>query len=401
MTDYNIATFNTLSITDLYRNEGVLRYIMDTIGVTPVKCRSKIVDDGFTSLRAIVQHHSNDVKGFRNYLTNLNKTFASAGTAAIRVYYSPVIIARLCGVVHYYDQAVNNFHSIPDPSFITVDMADDLASSYNAFIESSKTKDDDVELEVPVLTGSSNWITFRDKFLMKLALTIGTRGFSLDYILDDTVRPVTNARTPLIEIDEIDLNDDELYKTSATHFGRYYKQDNAQVWLILKSILLGTPVYNHISSLDTSQNGRRAWRTLKDFYEGQDFQARLKDQAFNKLLHTFYKGDSQRFTFEKYVAVHKEAHKLLEDAGYNGGLGMDEATKCHHFVSNIKEQAGLEHALSTVRSSTQYQNFIHLTSYLTAEVDHRNIRRKQLKSNERTFKSSLDSSFLKFLFLFY
>ena len=153
---------------------------------------------------------------------------------------------------------------------------------------------------------------------------------------------------------------------------------------MLKGLLLGTPVYNHISTYDGLQNGKRAWIALKEFYEGQDFQARLKDQAFNKLLTTFYKGDSPRFTFEKYVAVHKEAHKLLEDSGYNGGSGMDESTKCHHFIANIKEQAGLEHALSTVRASSQYQNFIQLTSFLSAEVDHRNIRRKQLKTNERT-----------------
>ena len=384
MTDYNIATFDALTIAQLYEDEGVLRYVMHTIGVNPVRNRNKIVDDGFNSIRAIVQHHANDVNGFQSYLNTLNKTFASAGTEALRVYYSPVIISRFCGVLHYYNQAVHSFHSIPDPSFVDVNMADELASLYNTFKEKSKRTDEEVDMEVPVLTGSSNWVTFRDKFLMKLALTTGKRGFSLEYVLDETTRPVTSARSALLEVDTIDLHESENFTTKATHFGRSYKSDNSQVWLLLKSLLLGTPVYNHISSFDSTQNGRRAWHALKEFYEGQDFRARLKDQAFNKLLTTFYKGDSQRFTFEKYVAVHKEAHKLLEDSGYNNGAGMDESTKCHHFIANIKEQAGLEHALSSVRANPQYQTFIQLTSFLTAEVDHRNIRRKQLKTSERT-----------------
>ena len=192
-----MATFTALSITELYRDEGVLRYLMDTIGINTVRNRNKIVADGFISIHAIVQHHSNDVKGFRNYLNNLNKTFASAGTSTLRVYYSPVIIARFCGLLHYYNLAVNSFHCIPDPSFINVDFSDELSSHYTAFKESSTRKDDEVDMDVPVLTGSSNWVTFRDKFLMKLSMTYGKRGISLDYVLDDTVRPVTNARAAL------------------------------------------------------------------------------------------------------------------------------------------------------------------------------------------------------------
>ena len=148
-------------------------------------------------------------------------------------------------------------------------------------------------------------------------------------------------------------------------------------------MLLSTSVYNHISNHNNSQNGRKAWITLKNFYEGQDFQVWLKDQAFNKILTTFYKGDSQRFTFEKYVSVHKEAHKLLEDSRHNGGNDMDESTKCHHFIASKKEQARLEHALSTIRAKPRYQDFIQLTSFLTAEVDHQNVHCKQLKGNYR------------------
>ena len=403
MTDYTVANFNTLSITELYADEGLFRYIMDEIGINARKERDKIVGDGFNSIRTIVRHHSNDLGAFRKYLLGLNKTYASASVAAIRVYYPPLIIARLMGVLHYYHQAVTVFHSIPDPSYIDDDKADELAQVYKSF--TSKDESDDVEVEIPKLTGSSNWIDFRDKFLLKLSIDNGNRGFPIDYVVDETARDVTRATANLREIDEIDLSEEGIYKQQATQFGRQYKKDSSQVWLMLKTHLIGTPVYNHINSFNTSSNGRGAWLALKQFYEGQDFQARLKEQAFNKILHTFYRGDTHRFNFEKYIAVHKEAHKLLEDSGYNGGSGLDESTKCHHFISGIKESAGLEHALTAARSNPQYQDFIALTSYLTSEVDHRNLRKQQLKKgNDRTVSGvektkSKDNSKFKFKFI--
>ena len=383
MADYNVANFNTLSITDLYENEELFCYIMDEIGISARKERDKIVGDGFNSIRTIVRHHSNDIDAFRKYLTGLNKTYASASVAAIRVYYPPLIIARLMGVIHYFHQGVTVFHCIPDPSFIDDNKADELAQIYKSF--TSKKDTDDVDVDIPKLTGSSNWIDFRDKFLLKLSIEIGSRKFPIDYVVDDTVRNVTRANANLREVDEIDLSEDEIYKVQATQFGKQYKKDNSQVWLMLKTLLIGTPVYNHINSFNGSNNGRGAWLALKQFYEGQDFQARLKEQAFNKILHTFYRGDTHRFNFEKYIAVHKEAHKHLEDSGYNEGSGLDESTKCHHFISGIKESAGLEHALTAARSNPQYRDYISLTSYLTSEVDHRNLRKQQLKKgNDRT-----------------
>ena len=74
-TDYDITNLAPLSITELYGNEELLRYVMDRIGISIEQCRNKIVSDGFDSIRSIVHHHSNDVEGFRTYLTGLNKTF--------------------------------------------------------------------------------------------------------------------------------------------------------------------------------------------------------------------------------------------------------------------------------------------------------------------------------------
>ena len=147
-------------------------------------------------------------------------------------------------------------------------------------------------------------------------------------------------------------------------------------------MLVGTDSFNHISSHSTTKNGRRAWLSLKSVYEGVDFSERQRETTFTRLTHTFYKGETARFNMEKYIAIHKNAHKMLEDAGYNGGMGMDEATKIQHFKSGIKSDAGLEVALTSLRADpTKYSDFTQVTTFLMSEVEHKTIRRAQLKSS--------------------
>ena len=181
-------------------------------------------NDGFDSMIAIIDLHSNDVEGFKKYLMNLNKTFASSTNAQLRVYFSPVNISRLVGVVYYFNHSINTFHRLPDLLLIDEDIS--TASSLHYRQSSIEKDDDDVQIDIPKLSGSSNWIIFRDKFKMKLHKTTGARGFHLGYIVDDTVRTVTSPEQPLVEVDTIDINDDEAYTISSTHFGRGFKSDN-------------------------------------------------------------------------------------------------------------------------------------------------------------------------------
>ena len=277
------------------------------IGLTDQPSRDRIIDDGYTSLRSIIMQHKNDVKGFCTYLSGLNRTFTAAGNAALRVYYSPVVISRFAGVVHYYNQCVHSLHTIPDASFLDNNFVDDLMSHYLEFRKIADKDKEDAEVTIPTLTGASDWINFREKLLLKLSLTIGSRGFPIDYVVDPTVRSVERANAALIEADEIDLSDVAIFRTKATLFGDAYKRDNKLLWNMLKRILLGTPAYNHIHTFNNTSNGRAAWKALKDFFEGEDFQERLKEQAFNKILHTYYRGDNQRFTFENismFIRIH-------------------------------------------------------------------------------------------------
>jgi hypothetical protein len=387
--DLNDQVVIGLTITQCYTNEMAFRLMMRTIGVD-MRERNKIISDGFKSLSTIVSHHKNDVKGFETYLSTLNKTFASASTEELRVYFSPVIIARFVGVVHYFNQSVNSFHTIPDQLYFDADDTAEYASNYRDFrTRFKKNEDTDDEIKIPLLLGSTNWIDFRDKFITKLSATIGTRDIPLDYVIDDTPRRVNRATATMDEVSILDIDDDNVFRTLTVHFGTAFKKDNQAVWLLLKKHLLGIPSYNHISRFDTTKNGKSAWKTLKDFFEGEDFRERMRESAFAKLSGTFYKGETARFSFEKYVQVHKAAHKMLEDAEY-GENGMDNATKIQHFKQGIKIEAGLETALTQVRANPIYKDFDQLISFLTAEVEHNNLRRKQLGHNKDRSISGLE-----------
>ena len=95
---------------------------------------------------------------------------------------------------------------------------------------------------------------------MKLHKTTGARGFHLGYIVDDTIRTVTSPEQPFVVVDTIDINDDEAYTSSSTHFGRGFKSDNKAVWDLLKINLIGLPSYKHISRHDVKSDVRLGYR---------------------------------------------------------------------------------------------------------------------------------------------
>ena len=116
------------------------------------------------------------------------------------------------------------------------------------------------------------------------------------------------------------------------------------------------------------------------------------DQALGKFQGTRYKGETTKFKFENFVNIHLKAHKMLVEAKYGtNGLGLDDTMKKQYLKQGITEEAGLEVALSTLRSNTRdYKTFEQQTSFLKAEVDAKIARRAQLKTGKQTNVSSIN-----------
>ena len=377
---YNQATIESLSITERYSDSQGLVYIFEQMNLGNNE-RDRIFNDSLTTISEIVDQYNYDIKSFMQYLQNLNKTFASAG-AANRIYFSPPAISQLCGCLFYYNHCVNTLHIIPDVMEVDIES---LQSNYSHYKELNSTEDDDSDaedVEIPTLKGHDNWTRWRDAFIANLSTTIGSRGIPIDYLIDSTERQTQRGNATYEEYETVNLTDDNLFKTMSVHYGVGYKLDNTKLWKRIKSCLLNTDPYHHVSDFNATRNGRSAWKALLDMYQGTDYNERMKDSAFASLKNAHYRGETKTFNWEKYVNIHKECHRKLLDAGYNNNRGMDEETKIHHLKANIRADAGLENALLLARSNLTFRNdFPAFVSFISTEVAARKDRLKQLKDS--------------------
>jgi hypothetical protein len=203
----NLAALVGLTNNELYNDANAMVVLLDTICIDGNQ-RARIINDGFPTMSDLVSHYENNVNDFKKYMENINKTFATATRANARVYYNPRMVPKLLSILHYFDQAVHTFHVIPDMALIDNDLSTQYSIEYKNFVKREKggnNGDDDVEVKIPNLTGATNWVSFRDAFMTKLASIYGARGIPLNYVIDGTERQATRANAALIAVDNVNL----------------------------------------------------------------------------------------------------------------------------------------------------------------------------------------------------
>ena len=120
----------SLTITQKYSNAIFFTDLLDEIGLDGTQ-RAKLVNDGFTTMETLVNHYKvSGPKEFEKYLRDLNRTFATASTQALRVYYNPGIMNRLVGCLNYLRHAVHSLHKIPDMDLVTLNFSTELGQIY-------------------------------------------------------------------------------------------------------------------------------------------------------------------------------------------------------------------------------------------------------------------------------
>ena len=150
-----------------YSNDDSFTELLTTLGVGE-NGRTQFITDGFTSMSLLVEYFSYDVGLFKSHLKTLNKTFANAVTVR-RVYFNPICTNRLLGVLYYFTQAVNTFHTIPDIGSINRDLANELGSQYLLSLRKHDVTEEGGLVKIPSLTGSNHWRSFKDKLFLKLS----------------------------------------------------------------------------------------------------------------------------------------------------------------------------------------------------------------------------------------
>ena len=365
-----------LSIGDAYQHADTFTALLLKIGVDTAG-QARLKKDGFTSMELLALQFKNDIKGFKAYLLNLNKTFASNRSS---IYFNPIVITKFTGALYFFDQLLFVYHKIPDIRVITVEQLSTwghLHSSSSSTIDTDQKEADEVIL--PKFTNMKDWLQFKEKLDYKLSLTKGQNNFSIDYVVNTTERDITIPTTSRSQVNTYEIDDEDIFRCTAVHFGVAFKQDNKRIFSLLKSALLNTGPWDHISRFNKASDGKKAMEALVLYYEGEDFIKRQQEKAFYTFDNTCYRGESKQFSWDGYVQKHLTAHALLLKIGYNNGNGLDESTKIQYLKRNIKPEADLENALTISRTTSNIiSDFQKFANFIAAEVDHKTLRKSQL-----------------------
>jgi hypothetical protein len=95
----------------------------------------------------------------------------------------------------------------------------------------------------------------------------GKRGNSLAYIVHENDVPQLHIMYTTLP--------EQLVNCAILH-GNEYNTNNGMVYDVLQSLKLNGPAWTWINAYQVSNDGRNAWKTLLNFYEGDSAKTRSK-----------------------------------------------------------------------------------------------------------------------------
>jgi len=219
-------------------------------------------------------------------------------------------------------------------------------------------KDEEVVVKAPgEYKKDTKWKSFKEGAIAYFNGIKGNHNIPLAYVIRDQEVPQVNqayqsehhrivAITPLA--------------------GAAYEDDNGKVFDLLKSWTINGPAWTWMRAHNSTRNGRLAWLSLVNHFEGDAQRDRVKDAAYASIAAARYYGDKKKFTFETYVSIHQEAYADLEQYGEI----ISEEKRVRDLLSNIKDNSPVANAakgtiLATPTLRTNFSNAVaHLATTL-------------------------------------
>ena len=274
-------------------------------------------------------------------------------------------------------------NQIPDITLISYDRATEFVASLVSWTEKASDTDDIVKNK-SISFDPMKFKTFVDEFKTLLTSVKGCRGISLEYV----IREGHENNGPPLEVPYPNVNDNEVIATFATLEGPEYNIDNGNVYTMLRIILTSTPGWNVISKFSRMKNGRMAYKALKQHYQGRSYYELMKTQATSLMSKTFFNGDRAKFTWEKFVEVHMNAHLLFEEANEP----LSESMKILNLKQGIRDGAMMENTIEAARTSSETnRTFENYVNFLTEGVASKRSRKETFKNNTPQSVSGLDT----------
>ena len=360
-----------MNITQAFDDVDQFRQLLRRIQTPVANINRLFNEEGVNTARTLAETR---VKDLELSMTNVNRLFGSQTQAARRIYFAPVRMQRIKALAVYFKRCLDA-NRIPDITIITLD--DVTRFTHNMEIWTEKGGDvEDVIKQTKIEFSSAKFTKFREKLETLVSSICGCRGINLNYLIRDP-SPVPPPAAP-VEDQSPDVNSLEFMKENTTHAGPEFEKDNQDLFTLLRSYLTGTDGWNVISSYQRKKDGRAAYLALRSHYEGSSFHDLIKSKANIMMTKTFYRGDTTKFTWEKFVSIHLEAHRMFADVGEP----LTESIKILHFKGGIRPEAGLESALDVARGLPNVNaNFELFVNHITEGVANRRSRRDLFKSS--------------------
>jgi hypothetical protein len=143
------------------------------------------------------------------------------------------------------------------------------------------------------------WDAWQIAFMNKLSATMGAAKVPVSYI----VRP--NIDLSYVFQDE---DEERMYQMPLT--GENFKRDTKLVYSMLKAACVKTDAWTWIQDHDKSANGRQAWLSLVQHYDGTGELNKRVERAKEEMNRLHYK-DEKSYPFERYITKLKENFFIL------------------------------------------------------------------------------------------
>ena len=181
---------------------------------------------------------------------------------------------------------------------------DDIMTMKDEYLE-AESMVDDISGLVPVVVTKlepSKWSLFKTSMIEYFSRINGKNGIPLSYI----------SRTNQTN-DFEDIYESRIHKLLActTLSGAKFSADNGTVFSLLIQHTNNTEGYSLVQNYERSRDGRSAWTSLLNHFEGSTYRERVAQEAGNMLRSATYSGPRRNFSFSSYYDRHSQAHNKL------------------------------------------------------------------------------------------
>ena len=329
-------------------NEAAMaQYLEDELGVENDLMRERIQAAGFSTLRILVKKEPDFAKKVCNVVRKGTGGVAASKDVPVTVEEGMrqlILMTRYLYVTQReldYDQ----LHEIN-------------RDALQAWMDDNQKNSPDNMDSVAVFNDSLNKKAWFETIIGWLTIKVGPSGLPLVYAVRNGAAALTEV---LPDPDEEGDYDADL-AANGRHNGHFWRGDNKAVWIYLKLKVEGTTAWSAIKGM--TNDGRRAFFTLRDAYLGGSVLRMLMKRAESTLSRIVFDGRSKNWTLSKHLSKMREAFDDMRASG-NALTPMMEVEK----LTASFQYEPLKHLTTQINVTPLYQdNFEQAAAFITSEM---------------------------------